>query len=131
MWHPNFTPNAAPEPFRASHSSLQHTFLTHAYKFRQKSQGALLPTTSVALTLGLNFSPVHWTPKPFTPLGRFLLDLSNGSHSTVLNQPEAKTLVDFRFGIVTYPTIHDVVDMLYVAADDVGWENVVMFFDEF
>ena len=77
---PNFTPNVAPEPFRASHSSLQHTFLTHAYKFWQKSQGALLPT-SVALTLGLNFSPVHWTPKPFTPLGRFLLDLSNGSHT--------------------------------------------------
>ena len=125
----NFIPIEVPEGFRVSHDSLQHTFSTHAYKFWQKSQGILLPT-DVAVTLGVHFSPVHWTPKPNAPLGRFLVDLSNCTSGTPLNQPEAKTLVDVRYGIVSYPTIHDVVELLFAAADDFGWDNVVMWKDD-
>ena len=46
-----------PQP---SHASLHHTFLSHAFKFWQKSQGVLLPMAA-ALSLDLLFSPVHWT----------------------------------------------------------------------
>lgn len=126
---PDFVPNTRPEPFRVSHDTLQHTYEIHAFKFWQKSQGILLPT-DVALNLGLHFSPVHWTPKPFTPLGRFLLDLSNSTSGPVLNQPSAKILVDARFGVVSYPSIHEVIETLFAAADEYGWDNVVMWKDD-
>ena len=86
----DFKCNCKPEPFRASHGSLEHTFLAHAYKFWSKSQGALLPT-EVAVSLGLHFSHVHWTPKPMAPLGRFLLDLSNNTSGTPLNPSRGET----------------------------------------
>ena len=126
---PNFVPIEVPEQPRASHKALQQTFLAHAYKFWQKSHGALLPT-ELAVSLGLHFSHVHWTPKPNAPLGRFLLDLSNSTTGTPLNQPEAKALVDSRYGQVSYPTIHDVVELLFEAANEFGWENVVMWKDD-
>ncbi len=44
----DFVSNNCPEPFRASHDSLQHTFLSHAFKFWQKSKSALL-ATSIAI----------------------------------------------------------------------------------
>ncbi len=45
-------------------------------------------------------------------------------------QTAAKVLVDDRFGVVYYPTVHKVVHTIFAAATDFGWENVVMWKDD-
>ena len=60
---PGFLSNPTPQP---SYASLHHTFLSHAFKFWQKSQGVLLPI-AVALSLDLLFSPFIGPQNPWPP----------------------------------------------------------------
>ena len=60
----------------------------------------------------LNFNPLHWTPKPGPPpepLGRLLGDLSNRETGPSINCPESKEMVENIYGIMSYPTIEEIV----------------------
>lgn len=122
---PDFISSNSPESFRALHHRIPHTFSKHAYELWEKKQALLLPN-HIALTLGLHFSPIHWTDKPGKPLGRFLADLTNTSSGCAVNNIAAKAEIDNMYGLVNLPTIHDVVEALFVAADKAGGlENVL------
>ncbi len=118
-----FVPSTTPAPPRPLLRRLSHTFAKHAFDLWSKRQAILLPL-SVALTCGLHFSPVHWTPKPGKPEGRFLCDLSNSPGGNVLNDPGVKRAIDERYGPVDLPSIGDVVDAIFRMADKVGFENI-------
>ena len=78
----DFVPSNRPELPRPLLRRLSHTFSHHAFELWSKKQAILLPL-SVAVKCNLHFSPLHWTPKPGKPLGRFLCDLSNAQSGCV------------------------------------------------
>lgn len=60
----------------------------------------------------LNFNPLHWTPKPGPPpepAGRLLGDLSNRETGPSINCPESKEMVENIYGVMSYPTIEEIV----------------------
>ena len=134
----DFVPSNRPDLPRPLLRRLSHTFSHHAFELWSKKQAILLPL-SVAVKCNLHFSPLHWTPKPGKPLGRFLCDLSNAQSGCVLNNPAAKALIDARYGAVALPTIGDIVDAIYDMANQSGglsnvllWkEDIVSAFNQF
>ena len=123
---PEFVSSHSPEPFRALYHRMPHTFALHGYELWTKRQALLIPL-HVATTLGLHFSPIHWTDKPGKPLGRFLAELTNVSSGCAINNIVARAEIDETYGMVTLPSIHDIVEALFAAADlAAGMENVLV-----
>lgn len=60
----------------------------------------------------LGFNPFHWTAKPGPPpdpLGRLLGDLSNKEDGPSINCLESKQMVEDIYGVMSYPTIEEIV----------------------
>jgi len=135
---PEFFPTSRPERLRPLVKNLQHTFYKHAADLQQKGQALLLPL-EVAIACDVHFSPVHWTPKPGKPEGRFLCDLSHAEAGCALNEDSAKILIEERYGAVEYPTITNIVDKIFECASMAGglhnvrlWkEDIVGAFNQF
>ena len=71
----------------------------------------------------LNFNPLHWTPKPGPPPepdGRLLGDLSNREEGLSINCPESKLMVEELYGVMSYPTITEILSewLLYAKSNN-------------
>jgi hypothetical protein len=134
----DFVPSNFPGPDRPILQSLKHILQWHAFDLYSKGQALLLSVDS-AVAAGVHFNPVHWTPKPGKPEGRFLCDLSNAEAGSVINEESAKPAIDTRYGPVELPSIQFVVDKILDAADMYGgleniriWkEDIVGAFNQF
>ena len=135
---PGFIPTQSPESSRPLLPKLQHTFAKHAFDLWSKGQALLLPMDAVQRDC-VHFNPVYWTSKPGKPGGRFLCDLSNSESGRVTNDPEAKQLIDERYGPVSLPTIQEIVDKIFQVVEGAGglhnvrlWkEDIVGAFNQF
>ena len=71
-----------------------------------------------------NFNPFHWTPKPGPPPdpdGRLLGDLSNREEGPSINCLESKQMVEDIYGVMSYPTIEEIVSDWIIYAKSNGY----------
>ena len=121
----DFVPTSSPESPRLLVQKLQHTFSLHAFGLWQSRQALLLPLAAVSGDNWVHFSPLHWTPKPGKPEGRFICDLSNSESGYVVNDASVKSTTELRYGKVSLPDIHEIIDDIFVMAERSGsLENV-------
>ena len=57
-------------------------------------------------------------------------DLTNVTSGCAINNPAAKSEIDSLYGLVLLPTIHDVVDGIYIAAEKAGGLDKVLAWKE-
>ena len=110
----DFIPQRRPEKMRPLHRKLINVMRMQALKKWNSKKVLIFPLTVLdeGYFDGIHFSPLHWTPKPTTttspgdPLGRTLLDATNGTVGSELNSGNAKDLAILRYNKVDDPLIN-------------------------
>jgi hypothetical protein len=132
---------SVPEPPRKLQEQLDPVYRKHSTKVWARLDGIILPqdVLSIEDRAKLHFNPAHLTRKPGTPVApgagmvvpwdyipavkmgsRFLMDCSNSESGQVLNTPAVKDRVIERFGVLSHPTISEMVTDWYKYAEEQG-----------
>ena len=118
---PDFVPIAEPDEMRSLQRRLPLTFQKHVLKLWLSGNVLVLPLAEI-LGAEPHISPLHCVfQDPLRkPGGRLLGDLSNRSVGNSLNNIHAKAAIIERFGVLSLPSIVEIILHIIEVADKVG-----------
>jgi hypothetical protein len=120
----NFISNNVPPRLRQKYLCVATAVNKLVYEQYMKRNVIIIPTGEAVKIKGIHFSSLHWTVQFAKEAGRMLADPTNGEMP--LNTLEAKSLVDEEFGKIVHPTIIQLIHMILSTADELGWQEIVL-----
>ena len=120
-------------PLRARYITLKHTINSLLFEQWEKSTMILMTTAEAMRIEGAHFSPQHQADSKGKPEGRVIGDLS-GQHDpsytplngTANSKASLRNQISCKWGEIRHPTISQLIDMVLIAADNHGWEALVL-----
>jgi hypothetical protein len=124
----DFEPNGAGErpPLRAKYVEVSAAVNKLMFDLYEAGVIILLPTAVALGVLGAHFSSTHWAPKRGKARGRPIGDCSNNRSGSNLNSLAVEDKVRGHWGPVEHPTLRQLVNMILGAADEWGWDEIVL-----
>lgn len=119
-----FICNNIPPPIRNKYLMVRSTVNKLVYAQYVLKNVIIIPTTFAVKLPGIHFSNLHWTAQFGKESGRMLADPSNGDNP--LNSKNARLLVDDTFGVISHPTIQQLIQMILLAIDEHGIMNIML-----
>lgn len=121
-----FEPNNTPPRLRSKYLRVAAAVNKLVYSQYQSGQVIILPTSVLLQMGGVHFSSTHWAMKKGKEEGRLIGDGSSDECGMPLNGKEVKQMVEELWGPIKHPTITTLVQKLYRVAEEVGWDNAIL-----
>ena len=120
-------------PLRARYTTLKHTINSLLFEQWEKNTMILMTTAEARGIEGAHFSPQHQADSKGKPEGRIIGDLS-GQHDTAYtplngtanSKASLRIAISDTWGEIRHPTISQLIDMVLLAADNHGWEALIL-----
>ena len=132
----SFEINSIGDPFRPIQHRIPKCMAKHAVKLWSQNRGLLFRIDAIGdQNLLVHKNPAHWFRKPDAKAGRFIVDASNASNSSVrmqLNGGEAKQLSRNRYGVVLLDTAALIFIgwMMYISPQGLKWHECRIYKDD-
>jgi hypothetical protein len=127
---PSFQPEADPPPMRTLLSRVPNSIRKHVFKLWTSGDVLVLPLDELTSADDIHTSNLHcvFQDPVNKPGGRLLGDLTNRPSGSSLNHPDARPLIEERWGTLHLPTITDIIaDAFAVAHVAGGLQNIRLF----
>jgi len=121
-----FQHNGKSPPLRAKYLRMRAVVNKLVYDLYERGLVIVLPTEQAVKIEGIHFSMAHWTTQATKEKGRFLGDVGADETGTPLNADEVKLRFDEVMGQIEHPTIVDICERILKAAEQWGWEEVII-----